>query len=162
MTASILIVGIGNPSRGDDALGPSLIERLDALNLADIELLTDFQLQVEYAIDLQGRQKVIFVDASVRDAEPYEFKRIEPATDTSYSSHALSPAALLQAYRRLYGQPPEAWVLAIRGYEFELGEGLSPQAALNLEQALAYLMEPALEVLRSSTPKSKRPPRWVT
>ncbi len=143
MTASTLIVGIGNPSRGDDALGPSLIERLDALNLADVELLTDFQLQVEYAIDLQCRQKVIFVDASVSDAEPYEFKRIEPAADTSYSSHALSPAALLQAYRRLYGQPPEAWVLAIRGYEFELGEGLSPQALLNLEQALAHLMEPS-------------------
>jgi len=139
LTAPILIVGIGNPSRGDDALGPLLVERLTALNLAGIELLTDFQLQIAYAIDLQGREKVIFVDASIGGAEPYQFKQIEPAADSSYSSHALSPAALLQTYRQLYGEPPAAWVLAIRGYEFELGKGLSPQAVHNLEQALSCM-----------------------
>ena len=32
-----------------------------------------------------------------------------------------------------------AYVLAIRGYEFELGEELSKRAALNLEAALAFL-----------------------
>lgn len=63
--APILIIGIGNPSRGDDALGPLAIERLEALDLAGVELLTDFQLQVEYALDLAGRRRVIFVDASV-------------------------------------------------------------------------------------------------
>jgi hydrogenase maturation protease len=137
---SILIIGIGNPSRGDDALGPMLIERLEALNLPGVELLTDFQLQVEYAYDLQGRDKVIFVDASVSGPEPSEFKRIAPEEDNSYSSHALSPAAVLHAYQKLYGLPPESYVLAIRGYEFELGEGVSSQAAANLELAVIGLI----------------------
>lgn len=135
----VLVIGIGNPSRGDDALGPMLIERLEALDLPEVELLTDFQLQIEYAYDLQGRKTVIFADACVSGLEPYAFEPVEPAEDTSYSSHALSPAAVLHGYRKLYGTPPKAYVLAIRGYEFELGEGLSTPAATNLVAALGWL-----------------------
>lgn len=135
----ILVIGIGNPSRGDDALGPTLIEHLEALDLPDVELLTDFQLQVEYAYDLQERQMVIFADASVSGPEPYAFEPIEPAADASYSSHALSPAAILQAYTTLYGEPPKSWILGIKGYDFDLGEGLSPQAESNLEHAMVFL-----------------------
>ncbi len=136
---SVLIIGIGNPSRGDDALGPMLIERLEAMNLPDVELLTDFQLQVEYAYDMRGRERVTFVDASVGGAEPFAYQQIQAEADSSYSSHALSPAALLHTFRQLYGEPPKAYVLAIRGYEFELGAGLSVQATSHLEQALTCI-----------------------
>jgi hydrogenase maturation protease len=134
-SASILIIGIGNPSRGDDALGPMLIDRLEALHLADVELLTDFQLQVEFALDLQGRQRVIFVDASFDAAPPFTFAPVVAAEDASFTSHALSPSAVLHAYQKLIGTPPPAYVLAIRGEAFELGEGLSAQAAANLDVA---------------------------
>ena len=129
-----LVIGIGNPSRGDDALGPLLIERLEALELADVDLLTDFQLQVEYILDLHGRREVVIVDAAASGPEPYTFCPIGPVEDSSYSSHALSPQALLAAYVRHYGEiPPETRLLAIRGYGFELGETLSAQAQANLE-----------------------------
>ena len=134
-SAPILIIGIGNPSRGDDALGPMLIDRLEALQLADVELLTDFQLQVEFALDLQGRQRVIFVDASLDAVAPFAFAPVVAAEDASFTSHALSPGAVLHAYQKLIGDPPPAYVLAIRGEAFELGEGLSAQAATNLDVA---------------------------
>lgn len=137
--APILIIGIGNPSRGDDALGPLAIERLEALDLAGVELLTDFQLQVEYALDLAGRRRVIFVDASVSGSEPFALAPVRPAEDASYSSHELSPAAVLHACQKLCGEAPAAEVLGIRGYGFELGEGLSPQATANLDAAMAFL-----------------------
>lgn len=139
-----LIIGIGNPSRGDDALGPLLIERLEALQLSgtlpDVELLTDFQLQVEFALDLQGRQQIIFIDASLNAAPPFQFSPVTAVEDNSYSSHALSPGAVLHAYRKLFGEPPPAFVLAIRGEAFELGEGLSEAAAAHLDSALAWLV----------------------
>ncbi len=137
--APILIIGIGNPSRGDDALGPLLIERLEALQIPDVELLTDFQLQVEFALDLQGRQLVIFIDASLNAAPPFEFTPVVAEADSSYSSHALSPSAVLHAYQKLYGPPPPAHVLAIRGTAFELGESLSEAATTNLDAALSWL-----------------------
>ena len=143
--APILIIGIGNPSRGDDALGPLLIERLEALNLPDVELLTDFQLQVEFSLDLQQRQKVIFVDASINATPPFTFTQVIAAEDTSYSSHALSPSAVLHAYQKLFGEPPPSFVLAIRGEAFELGEGLSEAAGNHLEAAIAWLRKKLTE-----------------
>ncbi|MBU1664241.1 MAG: hydrogenase maturation protease [Gammaproteobacteria bacterium] len=141
MPFPILVIGIGNPSRGDDALGPLLVERLEALQLPDVELLTDFQLQVEYALDLQERQEVVFVDASLDAPAPFTFTPAVAAADASYSSHELSPAAVLHAYEKLFGEPPPAFVLAIRGEAFELGEDLSAAASANLEAALAFITQ---------------------
>lgn len=70
--APTLVFGYGNPSRGDDALGWRLIEQLDALRaagrLAGVDLLSDFQLQIEHVLDLRGRTRVIFVDAELGEA----------------------------------------------------------------------------------------------
>lgn len=143
--APILVFGYGNPSRGDDALGYLLVERLGArlagtAHARHVDLLTDFQLQVEHALDLAGREQVIFADASVRATAPFEFVRVEPAADGSFTTHALSPHALLHAYVRAVGSdPPESWLLAIRGDGFELGEPVSEAAAGNLDAALEFL-----------------------
>lgn len=127
----VLIFGYGNPSRGDDGLGPALLEQLDGC-----DRLTDFQLQVEHALDLKDRDLVLFVDASVSCPEPFQLTRLQPARDTSYTTHAVSPAAVLEVYRQLHGEePPPCYLLSIRGESFELGEDLSPQALDRLEQA---------------------------
>jgi hydrogenase maturation protease len=136
-----LVIGIGNPSRGDDALGPRLIERLEALQVPDVDLLTDFQLQVEYVLDLHGRSQIVFVDAAASGPEPYAFASIRAVQDRSYSSHALSPQALLAAYEQHYRQnAPPAYLLAIRGHEFELGGPLSLAARQNLAAAQTHLL----------------------
>ena len=64
--APLLVFGWGNLSRGDDALGPLCVERLRATvaQAANIEYLDDYQLQIEHALDLVGRQRVLFVDAA--------------------------------------------------------------------------------------------------
>ncbi|MBI2390326.1 MAG: hydrogenase maturation protease [Deltaproteobacteria bacterium] len=143
MTAPTLVIGVGNPSRGDDALGPAFVDRAAEelrtfVEGGHLELLTDFQLQVEHALDLIGRARVVFVDALVGGDAPFVWRRVEPARDTTVSTHAMSPAAVLDAHRTVLGDPPEAWVLAIRGERFELGEGLSGVAAGNLESALVF------------------------
>jgi hydrogenase maturation protease len=136
-----LIIGIGNPSRGDDAIGPLAIERLEALKLPGAELLTDFQLQVEHALDLIGRREVVFIDATASGATPFSFELAAPAADASATSHALSPAAVLAAFLRVTDAPlPPAFVLAVRGYDFELGAPMSAAAARNLDAALEMLV----------------------
>jgi hydrogenase maturation protease len=136
-----LIIGIGNPSRGDDAVGPLAIERLETLKLTGVELLTDFQLQVEHALDLIGRREVVFIDAAAGGVAPFSFESATPAADASATSHALSPAAVLQAFRRVTDEPlPTAFVLAVRGYDFELGAPMSAAAGSNLDRALEMLV----------------------
>jgi hydrogenase maturation protease len=143
VTAPVLVFGYGNPSRGDDALGPEFVRRLEALapqGVADghLEVLTDFQLQVEHALDLKGRRQVFFVDASVGPGGAFEVKPVGPVRDSTFSSHLLSPQALLHTWVELERcAPPEAWLYAIRGERFELGEPLSAGAERNLEAALS-------------------------
>lgn len=138
--APILVIGIGNPSRGDDALGPACIEALERLALPMVELLTDFQLQVEHVLDLARCSRVVFVDASIRCANPFSFEDIEADLRVSPLSHALSPAELLGVYRRVHDvAAPPASVLAIRGFQFELGAPISPAALANLGAAVQFL-----------------------
>jgi hydrogenase maturation protease len=139
MKAPVLVFGWGNPSRGDDALGPLFVERVEAMNLPGVECLTDFQLQVEHALDLHGRQHVLFIDASVDAAAPFSVERIEAAKDASFTTHAMTPQSVLQVYADLEDDdPPPCWLLAIRGERFELGEPPGEQADKNLEAALAW------------------------
>lgn len=70
--APLLVLAVGNPSRGDDALGPRLLDALHAAGAdldGQVELLGDFQLQIEHVLDLRGRRAVLFVDAA-RPARP--------------------------------------------------------------------------------------------
>lgn len=153
MTAPVLVFAWGNPSRGDDALGPLFIEHFQALaarhpEWGEIDFLTDFQLQVEHALDLQGRQRVLFVDASSREADACSLQAIAPAKDASFSTHAMSPQAVMQVYTDIEdAAPPPCWLLGIRGESFELDAPLSEPA----RQALTAALEAAAAWLSSPT-----------
>jgi hydrogenase maturation protease len=138
VTAPLLVFGWGNASRGDDALGPLFVERLreELGPRADIEFIDDYQLQPEHALDLAGRERVLFVDASLSCVAPFEVTLLQPAADASVSTHALSPQALLQVYAQVHGQGPSpCTLLAIRGERFGLGVPPSEGALVNLAAA---------------------------
>jgi hydrogenase maturation protease len=138
--APLLVLAVGNPSRGDDALGPMLLDRLRDAGWGaadDVELLTDFQLQVEHALDLRGRRAVLFVDAARPGvAGRVALARIQSDAGLPPASHALRPQAVLHVATRIDGAEPPAWLLAIEGHSFALGEGLSLQAQAHLERAV--------------------------
>lgn len=139
-TRPTLVFTWGNPSRGDDAIGPEIYQLLSYRNHDEAEILTDFQLQIEHAQDLLQRQRVIFVDANMSCSEPYEYTPVQPEQDLSYTTHAMSPAALLAVFQSAYDSPlPEAYLLSVRGYEFNLGDPISDKAHLNLLKAIDYL-----------------------
>jgi hypothetical protein len=61
------------------------------------------------------------------------------AQDASFTTHALSPQALMQVFVDLQGvAPPPCTLLAIRGERFELGEPPSASALENLEAATQW------------------------
>ncbi len=138
-----LVLAWGNPSRGDDALGPLFADAIAALQLPGVECQCDFQLQIEHSLDLRGRQRVLFVDAARDDAlpdgAPFLLRPLQAMRDASFSSHALSPAALLQVYASTEADaPPPAWLLGIGGHVWALGAPLSRAAQRHLQQALAW------------------------
>ena len=142
MTSPTLIFGWGNPSRGDDALGPLLVERIEALRLPGVECLTDFQLQVEHALDLENRRRILFVDASIDAAPPFAVTPLAPARDASFTTHAMTPEAVMQVYVELHDEdPPPCALLAIRGERFELGQPPAAAAMAGLDAALIWVRQ---------------------
>lgn len=147
MSAPVVIFALGNPARGDDAIGPLLCQRLaDWLAVQGLagqcELIEDFQLQIEHSLDLQGRQLALFIDAGSGTPAPYTFQRIAPARDArlAHSTHALKPEAVLQVHTQIESQPPPpAFVLCVRGEHFDLGAAPSPAAESHMAAAFDLL-----------------------
>jgi Ni,Fe-hydrogenase maturation factor len=107
-----------------------------------VELIEDFQLQIEHVLDLQGRQLALFIDAGENTPASYTFKQIVPATGIAHTTHELPPEAVLQVYLQTEAsEPPPSFVLCVSGEKFELGEPLTATAVNHVEAAFDLLIE---------------------
>lgn len=121
----VAVLAVGNDARGDDALGPMLLARLENLALPAVRLVLDFQFQVEHALDLDGAERVLFLDAHCNQTAPVVLAPVLPAPCLGGASHALTPGQVLGVRERIGRPVPEAWVLSLAGADFSLGAGLS-------------------------------------
>jgi hydrogenase maturation protease len=145
MAVKVLIYGYGNPGRQDDGLGVALAEKLEerAARAGATHLFFDsnYQLNIEDALDLRAHDLVLFADASMEDVEEFIVTHVEPSPEAEFTMHAVSPAFVLDVCRRLYGPPPPTYLLHIRGYAWELREGCTPKALVNLEKAIEHVWQ---------------------
>ena len=141
----ILIYGYGNPGRQDDGLGVALVEWLEiwakAAGMAGLVFDSNYQLNAEDALAVAESRIVVFVDAAKEGAAPFEFRELAPKNEIAFSTHAMSPESVLALAAELYDARPQAWMLAIRGYEWEPNEPPTPAALANLAAACAHLQE---------------------
>jgi len=135
-----LVYGIGNTGRGDDGLGVRCAELVEEWRAnerrSDIDVVTLFQLYMEEAERLSGVDRVIFCDASVADVDEVALLPVVPGDPRSITTHALPPPVLLGLCQMLYGPPPEAYALHMRGERFELGEGFTERGERNLAEGV--------------------------
>ena len=141
---SCLIYGIGNVGRQDDGLGWAFIDWLEESRLCPrARLVRGYQLVLEDADLLARVRAVLFVDSTKDPAvESFEVQRPLPHLDVSFTSHALSVPSVLATCELCFERVPDALVLAIRGYEWELSVGLTPAAEANLAAATACTRSP--------------------
>ncbi len=136
----VLLIGYGNPGRRDDGLGPALANRLKQLELPSVVIDEDYQLNVEHAWDIANYDVAIFADAAIDSEQPFYFRQLSPSTPTHFSTHSVPPQAVLHLGQELFQASCDAYLLGIRGYEFEqIAEGLTTEAAANLESAFAFI-----------------------
>lgn len=146
MQPDIVVFASGNRSRGDDAIGPLLLERLASWLVAqgrssEFALIDDYQLQIEHALDLLGRRLALFIDAGLRTPAPLAFYAAAAApVPARGNTHSLPPQGVLEVYRQVtLSEPPPSFVLCVRGEHFELGAGLSDAARAHAEAAWEQL-----------------------
>ncbi len=145
-----LLIGYGNPGRGDDGLGPAFAQSITDRVLPGLTVEIDFQLTADHALMLSDYPLVIFADADLTGAAPFSFQDITGTTSDTLGSHSVTPQGALGLARLLFGATPEAHVLGIPGASFgKIEEGLSATARYNLDAAEAFFVPWYLE--RSKT-----------
>jgi hypothetical protein len=139
----LLVFGWGNLSRGDDALGPLCVEQLRAEWTAGaVGVVSNFWMTTSCRSSTRWIWSAARGFSSWMPVElhgPFEVTPLMAAQDASFTTHALSPQALMQVFVDLQGvAPPPCTLLAIRGERFELGEPPSASALENLEAATQW------------------------
>ncbi len=77
------------------------------------------------------------MDSSVEEDVPdIFFKEINPGVRGPGFSHTLSPSTILTLAKQLYGSSAKGHILSIKGFDFDLGEGLTPMTEILTRQAI--------------------------
>lgn len=140
-TAKMLLIGIGNCSRRDDGLGWAFLDDIKNRKVPDVELVYKYQLNIEDAEMISETDTIIFIDAFSGELENgYSFEKCMPLDSFEFTTHALSPGVIVSLCKNLYDIESDAFVLKIQGNEWELKDGLSPSAEINLQKALSFFI----------------------
>ena len=134
-----LVIGFGNPLRGDDGVGLTIAQTLADNPPPDCQVIVRHQLTPELADAIANATLVVFVDAAA-DAAPgvVVIRQIrESAKSPTGLGHASDPPGLLGLARRLYGRAPETFLVGVGAGSFALGEGLSDMVTAALPEAIA-------------------------
>lgn len=123
-----LVIGYGNPLRGDDGVGWRVVDAVNEWALDDVEAIACHQLVPELAEPVSRAAQVIFVDAAV-DGTPGTVSvsvvfRDSPSAPAS--THHVGPAAVLAYAEDVYGSCPPARLVTVTGAAFGYEEALSP------------------------------------
>jgi hydrogenase maturation protease len=137
--AHILIIGYGNPLRGDDGIGWHAAGLLQQHYAHDhrIQVLQCRQLAPELAADMANSDHVIFIDA-VEAWPPGNIRRCAVCGEAqpTFSTHSCDPQALLASCLDLYGKCPTASLVVVTGESFAVQQQLTP----TLERALPLVV----------------------
>jgi hydrogenase maturation protease len=135
--AGVLVIGIGNPSRGDDAAGllAARLARDRLAGAADISVLECNGDPVDLISRWVDADTVIIVDAARSGATPGRVHRIDaragplPTAIRRASSHALGVAEAVELARALHALPPRLIVYGIEAGAVSVGTPPSPAVA---------------------------------
>ena len=148
MSPQVLVLGIGNPLRGDDGIGPRVIKALNRRGLPEGATALDAGTGgLDLLQILEGWKRAIIIDAADVGREPGQFVRFTPdearfvGSQDATSLHNAGLAEVLTLTDAV-GQPlPEMVIFGVQPEKIGWGEGLSP----TVETALPALVDAVLD-----------------
>ena len=130
----ILILGLGNPLQGDDGVGCRVARELDERTLPDgVEVMDGGTPGVGLLNLIEGRQRVIIVDAAEMDQAAGSVVRFRPKDVTltgsgqRFSLHRSGVADALALASELVLPLPEIVVFGVQTEHIDWNDSLSPQ-----------------------------------
>jgi hydrogenase maturation protease len=155
--ARLLVIGIGNPDRGDDGIGPLVVRRLagrvsDAVTI--IERTGDALSLID---DWVGRDAVILVDAAAPRGSPgrvhwadLRMEVLVPEASLS-ATHGFGVAEAVRLAATLGLLPRYAMACAIEGVCFDAGAPVTPEVAAAADTAASRVVSELQRLEQEST-----------
>lgn len=152
----ILVIGYGNPLRGDDGFGALAAGYVEKRQIPGLEVIVSHQLNPELADLLHQSSYAIFLDAVAStptcatkapvggpsDDQPGTLRAtpVERCDLSSSGMHHFEPGSLLALAQAIYGQAPPATLITATARSFHHGPEISAevrQAAATAAEAIA-------------------------
>lgn len=165
----LLVVGVGNPDRGDDAAGLLVARKLRETLPEKVEVV-EHRGEAASLVELLGRvTTAILVDACVSGTASGTVHRFDaaatplPSARFGASTHALGLAEAIELARALGDLPPQCIVYAVEAASFEAGAapsfGVMRGVAEAARRIAAEIAPPAASSADADVQRSgERPP----
>ena len=144
--AAVLVLGVGRPDRGDDAVGPAVAER--AMELVPPEVTVVERVEPAELIDAWAGAGLVVVTDAVRSGQPPGTVHVLhachgplPVRTGAGGTHDLGLAEMIELGRALQRLPAELVVVGVEARQFGLGEPMSPQVRACVELAAKAVAE---------------------
>jgi len=147
--ARVVVIGVGNPYRRDDAAGLVVAQHLRQKTPGHVTVMEHEGEPTALLEAWRDAHAVVLIDAVFSGAEAGTIHRLDAQADAipqelfRYSTHAVSVAEAIELARVLGQLPPKLVVYGIEGKDFSAGVGLSPE----VEGRVAELAERVLREL---------------
>ncbi len=138
MSLERLIIGVGNPNRGDDAVGLETVRRINDADTAEVYDCSEL-------IDLwDGRNEVIVIDATRSDSLPGSIRRFDaissPLPEAGFvSTHAFDLGTAVSMSKLLGRLPTSLVVYGIEADDVSQGAPMTPAVRDAMETVLLKL-----------------------
>lgn len=154
--SKVLVIGVGNRTRGDDAAGPAVADLVRAAEIPHICVI-EHSGEGASLMETWRRDDVVYlVDAAHSGAAPGFIHYFDAREDTipfeflRYSSHAFSAAEAIELARVLDRLPSRLTLVAIEGEAFDAGRLLSPVVADAVSIVAKNIVTEIQELLHST------------
>jgi hydrogenase maturation protease len=142
-----IIIGIGNPDRGDDAVGLHVIQCLAERLPPEIRIVENHGDIGHLATAIENASHAVVVDAVCSGAEPgtiHEFDAADTPLPSRYfrcSTHAFGVAETIELMRSLDRLPKTLLVYGIEGWDFVTGAELSEEINASIDETAALIVK---------------------
>ena len=126
-----LVIGVGNPDRGDDGVGPLVASRMKRRADSRFRVIQQAGDGLSLMDAWEGADTVIILDAAFSGTSAGTIHRIDASVDLvprdvlRCSTHALGVAEAIELARVLDPLPRRVIIYGIEGVNFEQGTGLT-------------------------------------
>ncbi len=154
-STKVLLIGVGNRTRGDDAAGPAVADLVRATEIPHVRVLEHSGEGASLMETWRCDDVVYLVDAAHSGADPGFIHIFDAHADAipfeflRYSSHAFSVAEAIELARVLGRLPLRLTLIAIEGKAFDAGKSLSPAVAKAIS-TVARILEMEIRELPNS------------